>query len=254
MVEQYAAGEDQEDPGSFVSLNWLLTEEPLDVETELVRPVLNTLRKPLAAPQCAPWRAMLLCVDCAWGASSNSSRVSILYAHAPRLQALGFLNYLMLGTSASPLRKALNDSGLGESVIGGGVDDDLRQPVFSIGLKASGVAQLAQMRWCLLAAFLFRSCCLLRALRVCATACCWASSGRPATQRLRTSAPPPCIHKPRTLEHILKPCPRWLQGVKPEDTGKVEELVMSELQRLAAEGFTQSSIEAAINTIEFSLR
>lgn len=29
---------------------------------------------------------------------------------------------------------------------------------------------------------------------------------------------------------------------------------MSELQRLAAEGFTQSSIEAAINTIEFSLR
>ena len=99
---------------------------------------------------------MLLCVDCAWGASSNSSRVSILYAHAPRLQALGFLNYLMLGTSASPLRKALNDSGLGESVIGGGVDDDLRQPVFSIGLKASGAAQLAQMRWCLLAAFLFR--------------------------------------------------------------------------------------------------
>ena len=52
------------------------------------------------------------------------------------LQAFGFLNYLMLGTSASPLRKALNDSGLGESIIGGGVEDELRQPVFSLGLKA----------------------------------------------------------------------------------------------------------------------
>lgn len=41
----------------------------------------------------------------------------------------------MLGTSASPLRKALNDSGLGESIIGGGVEDELRQPVFSLGLK-----------------------------------------------------------------------------------------------------------------------
>ena len=51
------------------------------------------------------------------------------------VQALGFLNYLMLGTSASPLRKALNDSGLGESIIGGGVEDELRQPVFSLGLK-----------------------------------------------------------------------------------------------------------------------
>ena len=50
-------------------------------------------------------------------------------------QALGFLNYLMLGTSASPLRKALNDSGLGESIIGGGIEDELRQPVFSLGLK-----------------------------------------------------------------------------------------------------------------------
>ena len=61
--------------------------------------------------------------------SSTSHRCS-------SLQALGFLNYLMLGTAAAPLRKALNDSGLGESIIGGGVEDELRQPVFSLGLKA----------------------------------------------------------------------------------------------------------------------
>lgn len=51
----------------------------------------------------------------------------------------GFLDHLMVGTAASPLRKALNDSGLGEAVIGGGLEDTLRQPVFSMGLK--GVAE-----------------------------------------------------------------------------------------------------------------
>jgi Zn-dependent M16 (insulinase) family peptidase len=131
VVEKYSVGESDEsmdeEPKSFVSLNWLLTEEPLDLETEL---------------------------------------------------GLGFLNYLMLGTSASPLRKALTDSGLGESLIGGGVEDELCQPIFSIGLK----------------------------------------------------------------------------GVKQEDAGKVEDLVMETLERLEKEGFAESAIEAAINTIEFSLR
>lgn len=34
------------------------------------------------------------------------------------------------GTNASPLRKALNDSGLGAAVLGGGMDDELKQPIF----------------------------------------------------------------------------------------------------------------------------
>ena len=70
VVERYAAGsgdEDSESGKAFVSLNWLLSEEHMDLETEL-----------------------------AWG----------------------FLDYLLLGTSAAPLRKALNDSGLGEALIG----------------------------------------------------------------------------------------------------------------------------------------
>ncbi len=124
----YAAGDgNEEEPKAFVSVNWLLSESPLDMETEL---------------------------------------------------ALGFLNYLLLGTSAAPLRKALNDSGLGESLIGGGIEDELVQPIFSVGLK----------------------------------------------------------------------------GVKPEDKDKVEGLVLETLARLEKEGFTASAIEAAINTIEFSLR
>lgn len=91
---------------------------------------------------------------------------------------LSFLDYLMLGTSASPLRKALNDSGLGQAVVGGGMDDELKQPVFSVGLK----------------------------------------------------------------------------GVDPANVDKVEELVLTKLRELAASGFTATAIEAAINTIEFSLR
>lgn len=53
--------------------------------------------------------------------------------------ALGFLDHLMLGISGSPLRKALMESGQGESMIGGGMEDELRQPQFNIGLK--GVAK-----------------------------------------------------------------------------------------------------------------
>merc|ERR1719331_3181873 len=92
--------------------------------------------------------------------------------------AWGFLDFLMLGTRAAPLFKALLESGLGEAVTGGGLDDELRQPTFGIGLK----------------------------------------------------------------------------GVAPENMAAVEALVLKELSRLADDGFPQSQIEAAINTIEFSLR
>ena len=72
---------------AFVSVNWVLADEELDLETEV---------------------------------------------------ALSFLDYLLTGTPASPLSKALNDSGLGESTLGGGVDDTLRQATYTAGLK--GVA------------------------------------------------------------------------------------------------------------------
>jgi len=92
--------------------------------------------------------------------------------------ALSFLDYLMLGTNASPLRKALNDSGLGAAVLGGGMDDELKQPIFSVGLK----------------------------------------------------------------------------GVDPANVDKLEALVLAKLGELAKTGFSATAVEAAINTIEFSLR
>eukprot|EP01039_Chlorochromonas_danica_P003801 gene3802-4151_t len=49
--------------------------------------------------------------------------------------ALGVLDYLLLGTSTSSLRKVLVESNLGESVTGGGLSDELIQTTFSVGLK-----------------------------------------------------------------------------------------------------------------------
>ena len=133
MGEEEMEGEEEgapaggSEPKTYVAVNWVLTEEELDLETEL---------------------------------------------------ALGFLNYLLVGTSAAPLRKALMDSGLGEAMVGGGVEDELRQPTFSVGLK----------------------------------------------------------------------------GVSPDRVDEVEQLVLRRLEELAKSGFTQSQVEAAVNTIEFSLR
>ncbi|KAF8410035.1 hypothetical protein HHK36_002555 [Tetracentron sinense] len=85
IVEKYPAGEGGDlKKEHMVCLNWLLSDKPLDLETELT---------------------------------------------------LGFLDHLMLGTPASPLRRILLESGLGEAIVGGGVADELLQPQFSIGLK-----------------------------------------------------------------------------------------------------------------------
>jgi Zn-dependent M16 (insulinase) family peptidase len=54
--------------------------------------------------------------------------------------ALRILNHILIGTPASPLRKALLESGLGEHLAGGGIDQDLRQAMFSTGLKGMAAA------------------------------------------------------------------------------------------------------------------
>lgn len=56
--------------------------------------------------------------------------------------SLEVLSTILLGSPAAPLRKALIESGLGENVMGGGIDTDLRQAVFSIGMKGVAPANL----------------------------------------------------------------------------------------------------------------
>ncbi len=48
---------------------------------------------------------------------------------------LRVLDSLLIGTSTSVLRKVLTESSLGESILGGGLSDELLQSTFSIGLK-----------------------------------------------------------------------------------------------------------------------
>jgi Zn-dependent M16 (insulinase) family peptidase len=53
--------------------------------------------------------------------------------------AVEILEHILVETPASPLRKALIDSGLGEDLAGGGAELDLRQLMFSTGLKGVAV-------------------------------------------------------------------------------------------------------------------
>ncbi|MCS6773584.1 MAG: insulinase family protein, partial [Thermoflexales bacterium] len=48
---------------------------------------------------------------------------------------LSVLSHMLVGTPASPLRKALIDSGLGENLTPSGLEDELREASFSAGLK-----------------------------------------------------------------------------------------------------------------------
>ncbi len=61
-------------------------------------------------------------------------------ADVERALALDILEHILIGTAAAPLYKALIDSGLGEALAGSGLDDGLRQPMFSIGLKGIDAA------------------------------------------------------------------------------------------------------------------
>lgn len=99
--------------------------------------------------------------------------------HDPDLtMSLGVLSYALVSTPASPLRKALIDSGLGEEVTGGGLSGSLREMVFGIGLK----------------------------------------------------------------------------GIDINDAEKVEALILDTLTQLAQNGLEKEMVEAALNTIEFTLR
>jgi Zn-dependent M16 (insulinase) family peptidase len=49
--------------------------------------------------------------------------------------SLGILEHILLGTPASPLRKILIESGLGEDVVGRGLMEEMRQMGFSTGMR-----------------------------------------------------------------------------------------------------------------------
>ncbi|MEN6499186.1 MAG: insulinase family protein [Rectinema sp.] len=70
-----------------------------------------------------------------------------LYEHGdPELSMkTAILFHILTGTPASPLRKALIESGLGEDLAGFGFSEELRQTAFSIGLKGVDPATTAEV-------------------------------------------------------------------------------------------------------------
>jgi presequence protease len=58
---------------------------------------------------------------------------------------LRILDHILIGTPASPLRKALVESGLGEDIAGSGIDQDLRQAMFSTGLRGIAAADASKV-------------------------------------------------------------------------------------------------------------
>jgi presequence protease len=90
---------------------------------------------------------------------------------------LAMLNHILSGTPASPLRKALMDSGLGEEA-GGSFDEGLRQSIMTVGMR----------------------------------------------------------------------------GIDADNAQRIEDLVLATLRRLAEDGIDPGTVEASLNTFEFSLR
>ncbi len=58
---------------------------------------------------------------------------------------LEMLEHILMGLPGSPLRKALIESGLGEDLAGGGLETDLRQAVFSTGLRSVAPASVQEV-------------------------------------------------------------------------------------------------------------
>jgi hypothetical protein len=61
------------------------------------------------------------------------------------VMSFAILSYILVGTPASPLRKALIDSGLGEDLTGSGLEDELRQKFFSTGLRGVKLPYIGQV-------------------------------------------------------------------------------------------------------------
>lgn len=124
-------------------------------------------------------------IECAYASSPEEDRamftVNWLLCETADVEAsltLEILEHILEGLPGSPLRKALIDSGLGEDTTGVGLETDLRQMYYSVGLK----------------------------------------------------------------------------GLSPADVSQAEMLIFETLAALAEDGISADDIEAAMNSIEFSLR
>lgn len=93
-----------------------------------------TRQQPFAAPKtaempyaAAPGQADRAFVTVNWLLPDTADQDMVL--------VFDVLEHVLIGLPSSPLRKTLLDSGLGEDLAGGGLETELRQMFFSVGLK-----------------------------------------------------------------------------------------------------------------------
>ncbi|RIK40468.1 MAG: peptidase M16 [Chloroflexi bacterium] len=126
----YFYGDDDPDERLRILDNYLRDFDPIAVNGEVA------LQPPFDAPQQftfpygidagddSPKKAM---VQVNWLLPENTDQVLLM--------GLDLMSDALVGTQASPLRKALVDSGLGDDVTGGGLGAGMRQMTFAVGLK-----------------------------------------------------------------------------------------------------------------------
>ena len=120
-------------------------DDPEDVRFELLDPYLSRFEKretdsvvPLQKPLDVPRQ-----LEFAYAAGENETKghVAINWlacetCETEEILVLSILDNILLGLPGSPLRKALIESGLGEDLTGSGLETDLRQAFFSVGLRS----------------------------------------------------------------------------------------------------------------------
>ncbi|MCE1195776.1 insulinase family protein, partial [bacterium] len=121
----YFYGDD--DPAERLAIidRWLEPYSRIEVDS------LPAIQAPFAAPRSS---------SAAYESDEPKAWTAVNWALAPhgdQKTSLGFamLSHILTGTPASPLRKALIDSGLGEDLAGFGLEDSLRVGAWSVGLK-----------------------------------------------------------------------------------------------------------------------
>ncbi len=111
---------DSPDAKSYVTVNWLLPER-VPARVSEAMPAAGATA---ASPESAPAAEVEAATKSPGGSGDSETALG-----------LTILSHILTATSASPLRRVLIESGLGEDLAGAGLTDELRQMNYSVGLK-----------------------------------------------------------------------------------------------------------------------